>query len=166
MNVIARGRQEGKTTDLLREVIGLLATTNDEVMFLIPDGDSAELRDRVRRGGLKGVRIAAFVGGLPITGFRGPVVFDNIDLTEEGIWHPALQGMDLRIVTCTIPSTRRRPWMTDRPEKVTGIDLSDEEQIADAKPVAVGDTAEELLEEETEDEEETEEDEGRTPDPA
>lgn len=164
MNVIARGRQEGKTTDLLREVIGLLAASDDEVMIVTPDGYQAEMLDDVRRAGLTGVRVKAFVGGLPLTGFRGPVVFDNIDLTEEGIWHPALCGLDLRIVTCTIPSTRRRPWMTDRPEKVTGIDLSDEKQLVDGKPVVVGDTAEELLEDE--DEEETEEDEGRTEDPS
>lgn len=56
--------------------------------------------------------------------------------------------------------------MTDRPEKLTGIDLSDEEQLAElaeVKPVAVGDTAEELLDEVLE-EEEAEEDEGRAAD--
>lgn len=151
--VIALGRREGKTTELLRGVADL-----GPVTILTPDGLQAEMLDLVRRAGLRGVQVRAFNNNVPLHGM-GVFVFDNIDLAEEGIWHPALRGVDLRIVTCTIPSTRRRPWV-DHPEKVTGIDLSDDEQLADAKPIALGDTAEELLE----DEEETEEDEGRTAD--
>lgn len=109
IDVLLLDRQRGKTTALLHEVIDLLAATDSKVVIVVPDASRVgAVASSIRELGRGDVRIVTFRQLRYMRGHLGPVVIDDIDSTEHGIWDPALECFDVRLVTAT-PARRPVP---------------------------------------------------------